>query len=127
MVESCDKTFAALAHPTRRDILARLALGETSVGEIAGAYDLSLNAVSKHLMVLEQAGLISRRVEWRTHYLQINPAPLHTAAEWLDRYRAFWENRLDALEVFLARKKGAKHGRHNPPDPTNRGKPGRRV
>jgi DNA-binding transcriptional ArsR family regulator len=121
MVESLDMTFAALAHPTRRDILARLALGETSVGDIAGTCDnISLNAVSKHVMALENAGMVSRRIEWRTHYLSINPEPLRAAAEWFERYRAFWEHRLDALERFLAQKKGAKHGQRNPPDPKNR-------
>lgn len=108
MVELKDSTFAALANATRRDILARLAAGEATVSALAEAYDISLNAVSKHLTVLEDAGLISRRVEWRTHYIRINPEPLRTAHEWLDAYRVFWEQRLDALELFLARKKAAK-------------------
>ena len=107
--------FAALANPTRRDMLARLAAGESTVGAIAGAYDMSLNAVSKHLMVLEQAGLVTRRVEWRVHYLRLNPEPLRAASEWLDLYRAFWEKRLDALEQFLALKKGAPHGKRSSP------------
>ena len=128
MVESFDTTFAALAHPTRRGILARLARGETSIGAIADACDnISLNAVSKHVMALEDAGLVSRRVEWRTHYLSINPEPLRAAAEWLEHYRVFWEHRLDALERFLAQKKGARHGPRNPPDAKNRRKPRRGV
>lgn len=110
MVESYDATFAALAHVTRRDILARLALGESTVGDIADAYDMSLNAVSKHLMVLEKAKLVRRRIEWRVHYISLNPEPLRTAAEWLDIYRVFWEKRLDALEEFLAHKKGTRRG-----------------
>jgi DNA-binding transcriptional ArsR family regulator len=123
MVESFDKTFLALSHPVRRGILARLALGETTVGEVAGDYDLSLNAISKHDLALEDAGLVARRVEWRTHYLRINPEPLRAAAEWFEHYRAFWENRLDALEAFLARRKrGAGHDRRNPPDANNRRK-----
>jgi DNA-binding transcriptional ArsR family regulator len=122
MVESFDTTFAALAHPTRRDMLARLALGETTVGDLAGAYAISLNAVSKHVMALEDAGLVSRRVEWRTHYLRINPAPLQAAATWFERYRAFWEHRLDALEQFLAQNKGTSNARRNPPHPRNRRK-----
>lgn len=108
MVELKDSTFAALANATRRDILARLAAGEATVGALAETYDISLNAVSKHLAVLEEAGLISRRVEWRSHYIRINPEPLRAAHEWLDAYRVFWEQRLDALELFLARKKAAK-------------------
>jgi DNA-binding transcriptional ArsR family regulator len=109
MVDSYDSTFAALAHPTRRDILSRLRRGESTVGDLAGAYELSLNAVSKHLMVLEKAQLIRRRIEWRVHYISLNPEPLQAAAGWLETYRAFWEQRLDALESFLVRKKGSRH------------------
>ena len=109
-----DATFAALANATRRDILARLTTGEVTVGGLADAYDMSLNAVSKHLKVLEDAGLVDRRIEWREHHLRLNPKPLREVADWLERYRAFWENRLDALEQFLALKKGASHGKRNP-------------
>ena len=109
MVDSYDSTFAALAHPTRRDILSRLRRGESTVGDLAGAYELSLNAVSKHLMVLEKAQLIRRRIEWRVHYISLNPEPLQAAAGWLETYRAFWEQRLYALESFLVRKKGSRH------------------
>ncbi len=109
MVDSYDSTFAALANPTRRDILSRLRRGESTVSDIAVAYDMSLNAVSKHLMVLEKAQLIRRRIEWRVHYISLNPEPLQAAAGWLEAYRAFWEQRLDALESFLVRKKGSKH------------------
>jgi len=120
MVESYDTTFAALAHPTRRDILARLALGEATVTDIAAGYAMSLNAVSKHLRVLEGAGLVSRRVEWRAHYLKANPEPLREASAWLDHYRAFWDQKLDALEQFIVRKKEAKHVGRNPPDAAHR-------
>jgi DNA-binding transcriptional ArsR family regulator len=120
MVESHDATFAALSHATRRDIIARLALGESTVSDIADAYDMSLNAVSKHVMVLENAGLVTRRIEWRAHYISLDPEPLRSIAEWLDLYRAFWEARLDALEQFLARKKGARHGARNPHQPKTR-------
>jgi DNA-binding transcriptional ArsR family regulator len=120
MVDSSDATFAALAHATRRDMLARLALGESTVSEIARAYDMSLNGVSKHLMVLEKAGLVTRRIEWRVHYISINPEPLHSVSEWLDLYRAFWEKRLDALEQFLARKKGAQNAERSSHNPKNR-------
>lgn len=108
MVDSYDSTFAALAHPTRRDILSRLMRGESTVGDLADAYDMSLNAVSKHLMVLEKARLIRRRIEWRVHYISLEPGPLREAAGWLETYRVFWEQRLDALEQFLVRNKGKK-------------------
>jgi len=120
MVDPQDATFAALSHTTRRDILSRLALGESTVSDIADAYDMSLNAVSKHLMVLENAGLVTRRIEWRAHYISLNPEPLRNISEWLDLYRAFWEERLDALEHFLARRKGARHGARNPHHPKTR-------
>jgi DNA-binding transcriptional ArsR family regulator len=120
MVERLDATFAALSDATRRHILARLARGEASVGEIAAPYEMSLNAVSKHLMALESARLITRRVEGRVHYLRLNPAPLREASDWLAFYRAFWEARLDALELFLDRKKGAPHGARTAPRPADR-------
>ena len=110
MVDSYDNTFAALAHPTRRDILGRLRRGESTVGELAQAYELSLNAVSKHLLVLEKASLIRRRIEWRVHYISLNPEPLQAAAQWLETYRVFWEQNLDQLEAFLLKKKGKPHG-----------------
>jgi DNA-binding transcriptional ArsR family regulator len=120
MVDSQDAAFAALANATRRDILARLAGGETTVGGLADAYDMSLNAVSKHLKVLEDAGLVDRRVEWREHHIRLNPKPLREVADWLERYRAFWEQRLDALEDFLATHKGIRHGKRTAPVPKNR-------
>jgi DNA-binding transcriptional ArsR family regulator len=120
MVEYLDTTFAALSDPTRRDILTRLARGEATVSDIAAPYDVSLNAVSKHLMVLENAGLVKRRIEGRVHRIGLNPEPLRTASEWLEFYRAFWEGRLDALEKFLTRKKGAPHGARGPHHPKNR-------
>ena len=113
MVDLQDAAFAALANATRRDILARLASGEATVGGLADAYDMSLNAVSKHLKVLEEAGLVDRRIEWRQHHIRLNPEPLREVAEWLERYRAFWEQRLDALEDFLATHKGNRHGKRN--------------
>ena len=120
MVEYLDVTFAALSDATRRDILARLARGEASVGDIAAPYDMSLNAVSKHLMTLESARLVTRRIEGRVHYLRLNPAPLREASDWLAFYQAFWQSRLDALESFLARKKGAPHGARTAPRPADR-------
>lgn len=123
MVESLDTAFAALANATRRGILARLATGESTVGSIADDYDMSLNAVSKHLKVLEDAGLIERRVEWREHHIRLNPAPLREVADWLELYRSFWEGRLDALEAFIAAQKGSRHGKRTAPVPKNRRHP----
>jgi DNA-binding transcriptional ArsR family regulator len=121
---SVDSAFAALANATRRDILARLATGEVTVGGLADAYDVSLNAVSKHLKVLEEAGLVERRVEWREHHIRLNPKPLREVAEWLERYRVFWEGRLDALEDFLsAQRKGSRHGPRTAPVQKNRRHP----
>jgi len=94
-------TFSALADPTRRAILARLALGETSVTELAEPFDMSLPGVSKHLKVLERAGLIarSREAQWRP--CRIEPEALQGVDEWLQTYRALWEARLDRLEDYL--------------------------
>lgn len=94
-------TFAALADPTRRAILARLALGETSVTELAEPFEMSLPAVSKHLKVLERAGLItrSRTAQWRP--CRIEPGALKDVDDWLERYRRLWEERLDRLEHYL--------------------------
>jgi len=94
-------TFAALADPTRRAILARLALGETSVTELAKPFDISAPAVSKHLKVLERAGLIarSREAQWRPARLEA--APLKDAAHWIGHYRRFWEESLDRLDAYL--------------------------
>jgi DNA-binding transcriptional ArsR family regulator len=96
-----DRTFAALADPTRRAILARLATGEATVSELAEPFSVSLPAISKHLKVLERAGLIARgrRAQWRPCRLQ--PAPLADATGWLERYRASWEGSFDRLEDHL--------------------------
>jgi DNA-binding transcriptional ArsR family regulator len=94
-------TFAALADPTRRAILARLALGETSVTELAEPFDMSLPAVSKHLKVLERAGLIARGREAQWRPCRIEPHGLKAVDDWLGRYRRFWEERLDRLEGYL--------------------------
>jgi DNA-binding transcriptional ArsR family regulator len=94
-------TFAALADPTRRAILARLAGGETSVTELAEPFHISLPAVTKHLKVLERAGLISRgrQAQWRPCRLEAQP--LREASGWIDQYRAFWEQRFDRLDAYL--------------------------
>src|SRR6516165_6622865 len=90
-----DAVFAAVADPTRRAILAALARKPATVTEIARPFPVSLNAISKHLMVLERAGLIRRRVVGREHHCSIEPKPLRNAAAWFDHYRMFWEERLD--------------------------------
>jgi DNA-binding transcriptional ArsR family regulator len=104
--EQLDRTFAALADPTRRAILARLAGGEASVTELAEPFDMSLPAVSKHLKVLERAGLISRgrQRQWRPARLQAEP--LREVAEWAERYRRFWGERYDRLDVYLEELRG---------------------
>jgi DNA-binding transcriptional ArsR family regulator len=94
-------TFAALADPTRRAILARLASGECSVTELAEPFEMSLPAVSKHLRVLERAGLIARSREAQRRPCRIEASPLKDVAEWAERYRHIWERRLDQLDVYL--------------------------
>ena len=101
MDASLDATFSALADPTRRAILTRLAEGETSVTELAAPFDMSLTAVSKHLKVLERAGLIDRSRRAQTSPCRLNAEPLQEAAAWIVAYRAFWEGSLDRLEGYL--------------------------
>ncbi len=98
---SLNQTFAALADPTRRAILARLRQGSCTVGALAEPFSMSLAAVSKHLRALERAGLVAREVEGREHHLSLNAEPLRAAAEWTADYREFWDERLDALEAML--------------------------
>jgi DNA-binding transcriptional ArsR family regulator len=99
--DTLDRTFAALADPTRRAILARLTSGQASVTELAAPFAMSLPAVSKHLKVLERAGLVARgrRAQWRPAQLQAEP--LHEVADWLADYRRFWEERLDRFDEYL--------------------------
>jgi DNA-binding transcriptional ArsR family regulator len=102
-------TFAALADPTRRAILARLALGETSVTELAEPFEMSLPAISKHLKVLERAGLITRGREAQWRPCRIQGGALKDVDDWLNFYRRFWDERFDRLDDFLRqRKKGEK-------------------
>ncbi len=103
---SLDRTLVALADPTRRAILARLRQGEARVTDIARPFDVSLNAISKHLKTLERAGLVRRRVDGREHCLSFEGAPLREAAAWIEDYRSFWETRLDGLETYLRGKDG---------------------
>jgi len=99
--DTLDGVFRALADPTRRAIVHRLADRERTVTEIAEPFAMSLAAVSKHLKVLEAAGLLKRTVEGRTHTCRLDPAPLSQAREWLEFYERFWTDRLDALERAL--------------------------
>ena len=106
-------TFAALADPTRRAILARLASGETSVTELAEPFEMSLPAISKHLKVLERAGLIARGREAQWRPCRLEAGPLKNAAKWLEHYRRFWEQSFDRLEEYLrqVQKKEKKNAR----------------
>jgi DNA-binding transcriptional ArsR family regulator len=101
MADPLSTTFAALADPTRRAILARLVLGETSVTDLAEPFQMSLPAVSKHLKVLERAGLITRGREAQWRPCRLAPAPLKGVDDWLEKYRALWEERLDRLDDYL--------------------------
>jgi DNA-binding transcriptional ArsR family regulator len=96
-----DGLFAALSDRTRRAMLGALAGGERSVGELAAPFDMSLAAASKHIKVLEAAGLVKREVRGRTHRVRLDAHPLHAGAEWLRHYERFWTLRLDALEALL--------------------------
>ena len=99
--EKLDRTFAALADPTRRAILARLASGEASVTELAAPFDISLPAISKHLKVLERAGLISRGRDAQRRPCRLEAEPLGEADAWLENYRKFWEAQFQRLDVLL--------------------------
>src|ERR1700688_3286870 len=103
MTDQISSTFAALADPTRRAILARLALGETSVTELAAPFEMSMPAVSKHLRVLERAGLIARSREAQYRPCKLKPEPLRQATLWLEEYRRFWEQSFDRLDDYLKR------------------------
>jgi DNA-binding transcriptional ArsR family regulator len=100
-VEQLNSTFAALADPTRREILTRLAEGEATVNELAEPFPISVQAVSQHLKVLEQAGLITRGRTAQLRPSRLRAAPLEDAVEWLEKYRPFWEGSFDRLEERL--------------------------
>ena len=102
-----DATFHALADPTRRAILARLAQGQASVGELARPFAMSLPAVSKHLKVLEGAHMIVRHRDGRVSHMELNPGPMMGAAGWITHYKKFWENQLDRLARILEETKPA--------------------
>jgi len=101
MAAALDQAFAALSDPTRRAIVNRLARGPARVTDVADRFPISLNAVSKHLKVLERAGLLRRRRSGREHQLELRAAPLRAVALWASRYERFWNEKLDALDAFL--------------------------
>ena len=103
-----DATFGALADPTRRAIVERLTRGEASVGELADPFDISLPAISKHLSVLEKAGLVARSKEGRVRHCRLIEEPMRDAFEWIATYGSFWEGQLDSLGRFLERTRRAR-------------------
>jgi DNA-binding transcriptional ArsR family regulator len=117
-----DNTFAALSDPTRRGILARLSQGETSISDLAAPYDMSLPAVSKHLRVLERAQLVERRKDGRVHRCRLAAEPMRGAAEWIEKYRQFWERQFDSLAQYLEGSQKEENAKWQPQAP--RQKPG---
>ena len=118
-----DQVYGALADPTRRAILDILVEGEVNVGSLAQRFPISLNGVSKHVKVLERAGLVERTIQGREHRLRLNAEPLREAALWLEHYRTFWDTRLAALEEYLLKKErgaGSEQAQH--PDPGEDGR-----
>ncbi len=113
VVDSLGTTLAALADPTRRSILERLANGPATVGELAGPFRISQQAVSKHLAYLERARLVEKRREGRRHVCTLSPVPFREVADWVEHYRRFWEQSFDRLDDYLRelKKKEKKHGR----------------
>jgi len=105
-IDRLDRTFAALADPTRRAIVARLAAGEASVTELAAPFEISLPAISKHLKVLERAGPITRGRERQSRPARLEAGPLKEVAEWTQRYRRFWEESYDRLDEYLEELQG---------------------
>lgn len=103
-----DAVFHALADPTRREMLRNLARREHSVGELAAPFEMSLAAASKHIKVLERAGLVQREVQGRTHVCRLDAGPMHAGLEWMRHYEQFWNGRLDALEALLKAEDAAK-------------------
>jgi DNA-binding transcriptional ArsR family regulator len=106
-ISTLDRVFSAVADPTRRDILARLEVSEARVTDLAAAYPISLNSTSKHIRVLEGAGLVQRTIRGREHILRLDAVPLADASAWIDHYRRFWNERLAALDAFVT-------GQHHP-------------
>ena len=113
-----DDTLVALADETRRSILQRLAAGEARVTEIAAPYDISLNSVSKHIRILERAGLVRRRVAGRDHFLSLDPKPMDQVSAWIQRERAAWASRLDRLEAALRAEDAIEAAKQPSPHPS---------
>ncbi len=103
-----DNLLGAVSDSTRRAILARLAVADARVTEVAADFPISLNSVSKHVRMLERAGLVRRTVRGRDHVLSLEAAPLAEAAAWIEHYRRFWEERLESLETFVKQKRSRK-------------------
>jgi DNA-binding transcriptional ArsR family regulator len=99
--QTLDRVFGAIADPTRREILTRLSAADERVTDVARHFSISLNSVSKHVRVLEQAGLVTRSVQGRNHVLSLNAAPMAEAADWIEYYRVFWTDRLASLDRFV--------------------------
>jgi DNA-binding transcriptional ArsR family regulator len=121
-----DDTLIALADETRRSILKRLAAGEARVTEVAAPFDISLNSVSKHIRLLERAGLVRRRIAGRDHFLALEPKPFDELTEWMLKTREFWSSRLDSLEAALRTDDAIEAARTKssiPPHPQRRRKP----
>ncbi len=120
-----DQTLIALADETRRGILERLAIGDARVTEVAAPFDISLNSVSKHIKLLERAGLVERRVVGRDHFLSLRRDPFDELTTWMQKTRDFWSSRLDALDASLRAEdaidiaRGSKPPRSNSPFPSN--------
>ena len=123
--DTLSSTFSALADPTRRAILARLATGQASVTEIAEPFSMSLPAISKHLKVLEKAGLIARGRDAQWRPCRLEAGPLKDVAEWVERYRTYWEERFDRLDAYLRDLQSAQGGA--PQSGSKREKGGRRT
>jgi DNA-binding transcriptional ArsR family regulator len=113
LADPLSATFAALADPTRRAILSRLLSGECSVTDLAKPFDMTMPAVSKHLRVLERAGLIARRREAQWRHCRIEASPLKEVADWTERYRHIWEERFDRLDRYLQKMRAKETRRHD--------------
>jgi len=128
--ERLDAVFGALADPTRRAMLRELAAQPRTVGELAAPFEISLAGASKHIQVLERAGLVQREVQGRVHTCRLDARPLHAGAEWLRHYERFWNRKLDVLEAILkaddAMQKAAKKAVEPAPKPTRKSRTPRR-
>lgn len=122
MVMDLDDTLIALADDTRRSILKRLATGDARVTEVAAPFDISLNSVSKHIRILERAGLVSRRIEGRDHFLSLERKPFDELTQWMLQTRDFWTRRLGALEAALRAEDAIAAARKSPKPPKRRKK-----